>query len=202
MVAVPADSAFRMQQHAMPFERPGDRMGAGRRAVAGNLRDQIVGEPEFLGEPAEAVDDAVRRPCGRERTDAGDDLLVDHPVGEEFGMVGRNERRLAGTANRGKARLVLGRKVEMADVGEAAERRNLAERRQVAQQRHALQHRHAVDRGHHPDQRHVRPGCDETVDEAQAPLPVRNGQPGARRRRAHRANPARHRPSAICKSPA
>ena len=117
----------------MTLEGPGDRMRARRGAVARDLGDQVVGKPELLREPAEPIDDAVRGPRCSQRADAGDDLLVDHPVGEEFRMVRRDEGRLARAANAGEPRLIRSGQVEVADIGKAAERRHLAEQRQVAQ---------------------------------------------------------------------
>ena len=95
VVAVPADRAFGVQQHDIALECPVDRVLARGFAIPGDLRDQIVGEPEFLRQRAKPVDDAVGRPERRARADARRDFLVEHPVGEEFGMVGRDEGRLA-----------------------------------------------------------------------------------------------------------
>ncbi|WP_245277744.1 hypothetical protein [Mesorhizobium sp. L48C026A00] len=166
-IAMPADAAFGMQENAMPFQRPGDRVFLGSAAVAGYLGDQIVGQPEFLHDPAEAVDDAMRGPGCRERTDPRDDLLVDHPVGEEFRMVGRDERCLACAATGLQPLPVVVGKVDMADIGDTAQSGHAVERQQVAKPGNATQHDDPVDDSHDPDQRRIGRRRHEHIDFAQ-----------------------------------
>ena len=82
-----------MQQHAVPLQRPVHGVVPRGLAIAGDLRDQIVGQPEPLRQLAKTVTTelvAQNAAFGQMRAN----LLVDHPVGEEFRMVQRQGRHL------------------------------------------------------------------------------------------------------------
>ena len=128
-----------MEQDDIALECPGYGVFPRGFAVTRDLRDEIVGEPELLRQPAKTVDDAVRRPERRARADARRDLLVEHPVGEEFRMVWREKVALPSPQTDSEL-LLARRKIDGADVAHAAQ----AEK--------ALEHEGAVDRRHRADQ--------------------------------------------------
>ena len=75
-------------------------------AAARHVGDEVVLEPEGLLERA-AIDDLARRPVRHARRDAAGDLLVEQPVGEEFGMIRSQEGGGVGP-HRGAQSLLVG----------------------------------------------------------------------------------------------
>ena len=87
-LGLPRGGAFGMQQHAITFERGALRVGFA--APAGHVRDQAIGEPEALDERG-GVDDLGRGPVRHQGRGEMRDLLIEHPVGHELGVVRAEE---------------------------------------------------------------------------------------------------------------
>jgi hypothetical protein len=168
---MPADCTFRMQQHAVSLQRPFDRVRAPRlAALAGDLRDQVVLEPEALRQRAQAVDYLVRRPARHQRRDARGQLLVEHPVGEELRVVGRDECRGGRVDRQQQAVFVRARQVDVDHVAQSANSGDAAQPGDPAQPGHAAQAKRAVDRRKRADQPGTRAGRDEGFEAIAARL--------------------------------
>ncbi len=95
IVAVPADRAFGVEQDDIALQAPSRPSALAPARCCRESGRSDCWRARISAPAAEPVDDAVRRPERRARADARGNLLVEHPVGEEFRVVGRDEGRLA-----------------------------------------------------------------------------------------------------------
>ena len=133
-------------------------------AGAGDLGDQVVLQPEPLRQRTHAIHHLVRGPARHQRRDACRQLLVEHPVGEELGMVGGDEGGGGRVHRHQETILVRARQVDVDDVGQTTNAGHAVQAGYRAQARRAGEAQHPVHRGERAHQAGTGTRRDEGVE--------------------------------------